>query len=61
MASCSYSALFESVLRCGSSFPNGRGSPVAGFKSRVACFKEVAGFKEVASFEKVAGFEKTAL
>ena len=37
------------------SFPNGRGWRVAGFKSRVA------GFKEVACFEKVAGFEKTAL
>ena len=35
------------------SFPNGRGSRVAGFKSRVA------GFKKVAGFEKVAGFQKS--
>ena len=31
----------------------GRGSRVAGFKSRVA------GFKKVAGFEKVAGFQKS--
>ena len=32
------------------SFPNGRGSRVAGSKSRVAGFKKVAGFEKVACF-----------
>ena len=32
--------------RAGESFPNGRGSRVAGFKSRVAGFKKVAGFQK---------------
>ena len=36
------------------SFPNGRGSRVAGFKSRVAGFKKVAGFEKVAGFQKIA-------
>ena len=51
------------------SFPNGRVSPVAGFKSRVAAlksrifksrgFSKVAGFSEVAVFSKVVGFQST--
>ena len=40
------------------SFPNGRGSRVAGSKSRVAGFKKVAGFVKVAGFEKSRGFWK---
>ena len=39
------------------SFPNGRGSRVAGRGFQV----RVVGFKKVAGFEKVAGFQKIAL
>ena len=41
-----------------SSFPNRRGSRVAGFKSRVAGFKKVAGFEKVAGFQKSRVFKR---